>query len=88
MSHLEKLAETILKQKDKSQVKALLKSLLTPAELEEIPKRLQIISMLDRGVPQRQIAKKLNVSIGTISRGSRELQYGNAKKWWNSDLIV
>lgn len=78
MTHLDKLSELILSLKDKSEVKDLLKSILTPAELEEIPKRLEIFKLLHKGVPQRQIAEKLNVSLGTISRGSRELKYGNS----------
>lgn len=53
-----------------------LTNILTPAELEEISNRLQIVKMLDKGVPQREVAKKLGVSLGTVSRGSRELKYG------------
>lgn len=48
--------------------------LLTPSEFEEIIKRWQVVKALHKGVPQRQIAKNLNVSIATITRGSRELQ--------------
>jgi len=53
-----------------------LQNILTPKELDEIARRLQIVKMLHEGVPQREIAEKLHVSIGTVSRGSRELQYG------------
>lgn len=47
--------------------------LLTPKEFKEIITRWQIIKQLSMGVPQRKIAKNLNVSIGKITRGSREL---------------
>lgn len=53
-----------------------LQNILTPQELEEIAQRLQIFKMLHKGISQRTIAEKLGVSIGTVSRGSRELQYG------------
>lgn len=53
-----------------------LQNILTPQELEEIAQRLQIFKMLHKGTSQRVIAEKLGVSIGTVSRGSRELQYG------------
>jgi len=51
---------------------------LTPAELDEISRRLQIVKMLKKGIPQRIIAKNLNVAIATIGRGARELKYGKA----------
>ncbi len=51
-----------------------LESLLTPAELSEITKRLQIFRMLEAGVPQRKIAEQLGVGIATVSRGSRALK--------------
>lgn len=54
-----------------------LEDLLTPVELEEIIQRWQVIKMLDKGVPQRKIAKELGVSISTVTRGSRELRDRN-----------
>ena len=54
-----------------------LEDLLTPAELEEIIQRWQVVKMLHKGVPQRQIAKELGVSISTVTRGSRELRDKN-----------
>lgn len=47
--------------------------LLTPREYRELGIRWQIVKQLHRGVPQRTIAKNLKVSVGTITRGSREL---------------
>ncbi|MGP9797347.1 Trp family transcriptional regulator [Halomonas sp. 86] len=50
-----------------------LESLLTPAEYQEISKRLQIFNLLRDGVPHRKIAELLGVGIATVSRGSRAL---------------
>lgn len=50
-----------------------LASLLTPAEYQEISKRLQIFKLLREGVPHRKIAEILGVGIATVSRGSRAL---------------
>jgi len=54
----------------------LLEGLLTPREIREIVFRWRLISRLLEGVPQRDIASELGVSLGKISRGSRLLQYG------------
>lgn len=68
--------------RDKRLLHAFLEDLLTPSEYEEIINRWQIVKQLDKGVPQREIAKNLGVSIATITRGSRELadEQGGFKK--------
>lgn len=53
-----------------------LSNLLTPQEIEEMALRLQVFKGLLNNKSQRQLAKDLNVSLATISRGSRELKYG------------
>jgi len=73
---MNELADTIVSIKEKQIAKDFLKNILTPTELDEVVKRLQIVKLLKKGIPQREIAKKLDVSIGTITRGSRELKYG------------
>jgi TrpR family trp operon transcriptional repressor len=75
-SFIQELAIAITKISDPDIAGQFLHNILTPKEFEEIALRLQIFKMLKKGIPQRSIAKKLKVSIGTISRGSRELQYG------------
>lgn len=73
---INELVEAILSLKQKEIALAFLKNILTPAELEEIATRLQIVKLLKKGVSQRKVAEKLKVSIGTVSRGARELKYG------------
>ncbi|MBR7887760.1 helix-turn-helix domain-containing protein [Marinomonas sp. A79] len=51
-----------------------LKALLTPNEISEMQRRLQILSLLEQGIPQRDIAKQLGVGIATVTRGSRALK--------------
>ncbi len=74
--HIKDLAAVFSNITDDQMAENILRNILTPKELDEIAKRLQIFKMLKDGVSQREIAKKLKVSIGTVSRGSRELQYG------------
>lgn len=74
--YIKELADVIASIRGASLAESFLHNILTPSELEEISKRLQIAKLLINGVPQRDVAKKLGVSMGTVSRGSRELKYG------------
>lgn len=47
--------------------------LLSPAEYKELSVRWQIVKMLKNRISHREIAKKLKVSVATVTRGSREL---------------
>ncbi|PIR16647.1 MAG: trp operon repressor [Deltaproteobacteria bacterium CG11_big_fil_rev_8_21_14_0_20_49_13] len=71
------LIELFASAKTKVEIKELLSVLLTPKEYEELAKRWQIVKRLIEGVPQREIKKELGASIATVTRGSREIQYGN-----------
>ncbi|MCO4785411.1 Trp operon repressor [Marinomonas gallaica] len=51
-----------------------LNALLTPSEISEMQRRLQIFALLEEGVSQREIAKQLGVGIATVTRGSRALK--------------
>ncbi|MGB2181656.1 MAG: Trp family transcriptional regulator, partial [Pseudomonadales bacterium] len=53
-----------------------LEALLTPYEQEEVIHRLQIFTLLTKGLSQREIAKQLGVGIATVTRGSKALQAG------------
>jgi TrpR family trp operon transcriptional repressor len=77
IQYVKDLVKTMTSIKDNTTFESFLHNILTPAELEEIAKRLQIVKLLIKGVPQREVAHKLGVSMGTVSRGSRELKYGD-----------
>ncbi|MBP7774700.1 helix-turn-helix domain-containing protein [Candidatus Woesebacteria bacterium] len=77
--YLNELSDEFLKLKTTHEIASFLDALLTPKEIREIPKRLQIIKLLKRGMSQRDVAEKLKVGIATVSRGSRELLHGNFK---------
>jgi len=78
-SGLDNLITTLLGLQDKAQMKDFLFGILTPYELEEIPKRLEIVKMLKSGVAQHKIASKLGVGVATVTRGSKEIQKGRFK---------
>ena len=68
------LVEHLLAAEDHEVLEKRLKNLLTPSELNEVSKRLQIFKLLKAGIPQRVIAEKLGVGIATVTRGSRVLR--------------
>lgn len=59
-------------------MRSLLEDLLTPSEFDALVLRLELVKMLEAGVPQREIAKKLGVGIAKVTRGSRVLQKKNS----------
>ena len=72
----DELFELFCSIKTKKEAQDLLKDILTPQELDSVAERWQEIQLLAAGRPQREIAKKLGISISKITRGSRMLQYG------------
>ena len=65
--------EVLQSVKDTRSMDAFLHDILTPSEYEEIVKRWQVVKQLNDGVPQRQIAINLKISLAKITRGSRVL---------------
>jgi TrpR family transcriptional regulator, trp operon repressor len=59
--------------KDKSLLHEFLFDILSPAEYKDLAVRWQIAKQLQKGLPQRDIAKNLKTSISTVTRGSREM---------------
>jgi TrpR family transcriptional regulator, trp operon repressor len=65
-----------MERKGEAEIEDFLKGILTIQELDEIPQRLQIVKMLKKGIPQREIAASLGVGISTVTRGSTEIKKG------------
>ena len=63
--------------KGSHETRILLQSLLTPQEYEGVAKRWQIVKALIEGRTQRFIRDKFKVAVATVTRGSRELSYGD-----------
>jgi TrpR family trp operon transcriptional repressor len=57
-----------------------LHGILTPSEIDEIPRRLQIIKLLKAGVAQKEISERLGVGIATVTRGSKEVKGGRFRE--------
>lgn len=59
---------------DEKEAKMLLKDLLTPAEMDAIAERWQVVKLLAAGKTQREVAKELGVSIQKVSHGAAWLR--------------
>lgn len=70
------LIDVLLSIKNKNELSTFLDGILTPGEIVEISRRLQIVKMLKRGIAQHEIADKLGVGVATVTRGSKEIQKG------------
>lgn len=71
------LAEALLAMATPEEMRALLKDLTTPAELEALVDRWRVVRYLDQGKPYREIHDLTGVSVTTIGRVARYLEHGN-----------
>jgi TrpR family transcriptional regulator, trp operon repressor len=78
MENIKEIAGLLAETPEEKLILEFLESLFTPAELEAISSRWQIVKMLDQGVSQRKIAKDLHLSLCKITRGSKELKKQNS----------
>lgn len=74
--HHQHLFQLIASIKSEKEAQMLLTDLFTPQELEDLADRWQLIQLLASGMPQRDIARKMNISISKITRGSTALKHG------------
>ncbi|MFA5800515.1 MAG: Trp family transcriptional regulator [Candidatus Peribacteraceae bacterium] len=75
--HLKELFQLLAAPASPQEAELLLKDLATPQELEAFAERWQLVKMLAKGITQREVARKLGVSISKVTRGSKWLQYGS-----------
>jgi len=78
MSAIREIASVLARIGDATLVEDYLVSILTPRELREVARRWELVKLLDRGVSQRTVSKRLGMSLCKITRGSRELKKRNS----------
>jgi Trp operon repressor len=74
---LKLVTDTLWRIQDQQEFSEVLEELMTPGEITDIADRISILRMLESGKSQREIAETLGISVTTVSRGNRVLQYGN-----------
>ncbi len=73
---LQALAHALSRLDAPSDVVAFLRDLCTPAELEALADRWRVVPLLLKGVPYREIHDLTQVSVTTIGRVARTMEYG------------
>jgi TrpR family trp operon transcriptional repressor len=74
MKSMREIARALAATDDPQSILRFLNSLLTPNEIREIASRWELVKLLEQGLSQRQIARRLGLSLCKITRGSRELK--------------
>ncbi len=74
MNEDDELFEILSNINDRATMGKFLKEVLTPRETRDLQLRWQLLKMIQDGVPQRDIATKLGISLCKITRGSRLLK--------------
>jgi TrpR family transcriptional regulator, trp operon repressor len=69
--------------KSEKELKDFIEAIFTSKELQQIPKRLEIIKLLKQNIPQQIISNNLKVGIATVTRWSKELRNGKFKQIQN-----
>jgi TrpR-related protein YerC/YecD len=70
------LLKTILQLKTQKEAEAFFRDLLTLKEIDEAARRWQVVLLLEKGLPYREIAEKTGHSTTTVARISYWLQHG------------
>lgn len=79
MDNLEELTEIFAKTTDKRKIRKLFEEILTKSEIKDIEKRWYLMKELYKGVPQRKIAKDMEISLCKITRGSEVLKQDDSE---------
>jgi TrpR family transcriptional regulator, trp operon repressor len=78
MAGSEEIIEVFTKINDASEMKKLVKEILTPKEIKDLSLRWELMKMLTKKISQRKIAKTLRISLCKITRGAKILKDRNS----------
>lgn len=75
---IDEICGLLAKIEDKELILDFFSCLFTRSELKDFSNRWHLVKELEAGTTQREIAKKYNMSLCNITRGSRELKKENS----------
>lgn len=74
MDKLPEISRVLAGTDDPALLEGFFREILTPKEVRDISSRWELVKLLAAGVSQREIARRLHLSLCKITRGSRELK--------------
>jgi TrpR family trp operon transcriptional repressor len=78
LDNIDEIALVLSNENNPIKIEAFIKSILTEKEVSDISNRWEFVRLLDNGMTQRAISKKLRLSLCKITRGSKELKKENS----------
>ena len=75
---MKEVCEVLCRIDSPEQMQEFLSEILTPAERRDLALRWELMRQLKQGVPQRQIAKELGISLCKITRGAKILKQNHS----------
>lgn len=75
--NIELLSKAFASLRDREEIAAFLKDVMTFAELENLSERLKIAEMLEKGTSYRDIAATTETSTATVTRVAHWFHHGN-----------
>ncbi len=74
--HLKLVTDTLWQISDQSDFWQFLEDMMTPQEITEMGERIRLVQLLLAGTTQREVAAQLWISVTTVNRGARMINYG------------
>lgn len=78
LKSLQEISKLVKNLHTEVEIEAFFKELLTESEIYTLSKRWRILEMLTKGMTQRDVAKKLEVSLCKVTRGAKILKEKNS----------
>ncbi len=74
MDKLQEIVRRLAEIDDPGLLEKFFREILTPKEVRDLSSRWELVKLLEEGVSQREIARRLHLSLCKITRGSRQLK--------------
>ena len=74
MPRMDDIEEIFCKIRDRRRMKKFFEEIFTPVERKNLQLRWQLMKMLHQDIPQRQISRRLGISLCKITRGAKILK--------------
>ena len=74
MDRLREISESLAQMEDPALLERFFREILTPREVRDISSRWELVKLLEEGMSQRAISRKLKLSLCKITRGAKKLK--------------